>query len=97
MKEGKGGERMVHLPIWALCKGEKKSIFLFGGLFARGLLKRVEVVFKKPKILQILKNVWFFPIAYCDAIKPWQLGFQNIITYMMQGKFECAWIYHHVC
>jgi hypothetical protein len=46
LKEGKGGKRMVHLPIWAsLCKGEKKPIFLFGGLFARGLLKRVEVVF----------------------------------------------------
>ncbi len=46
---------MVCLPIWAsLCTGEqKKSIFLFGGLFARGLLKRVEIVFKKPKYCKI--------------------------------------------
>jgi hypothetical protein len=46
LKEGKGGKKMVCLPICAsLCKGGKKSIFLFGCLFARGLLKKIEVVF----------------------------------------------------
>jgi hypothetical protein len=60
---GKGGNKMVCLPIWAsLCKGEKKIIFFFGGLFARGLLERVEVVFKKPKILQILKKFDYFQL-----------------------------------
>ncbi len=54
---------MVCLPIWAsLCKEENVYFLLFGGLFARGLLKRFEVVFKKPKILQILKKYDYFQL-----------------------------------
>ena len=29
-------------------------------------------------------------IAYCDAAKPWQLGFQDATTPMMQGIIECV-------
>ena len=37
-----------------------------------------------------LKNTWLFPIAYCDAAEPCQLGFQDAATPMMQGIIECA-------
>lgn len=37
-----------------------------------------------------LKNTWLFPIAYCDVAEPWQLGFQDAATPMMQGIIECA-------
>jgi hypothetical protein len=92
LKEGKGGKRMVCLPLWAsLRKGEKKNVFLFGGLFAKGLLKKGWSSFlKNQKYWKYWKKIWLFPIIYCDAIKPWQLGFQNIITSMMQGIIECA-------
>lgn len=34
----------------------------------------------------ILRNIWLFvPIAYRDAAEPWQLGFQDAATPMMQG------------
>ncbi|KAH8963110.1 hypothetical protein BDL97_05G135200 [Sphagnum fallax] len=36
----------------------------------------------------ILKNIWLFPIAYCDAAEPWQLGFQDAATPMMQGIID---------
>ncbi len=36
----------------------------------------------------ILKNIWLFPIAYCDTIEPWQLRFQDATTPMMQGIIE---------
>nr|YP_009170601.1 cytochrome c oxidase subunit 2 [Chionoloma tenuirostre]ALF06915.1 cytochrome c oxidase subunit 2 [Chionoloma tenuirostre]BDW36468.1 cytochrome c oxidase subunit 2 [Hyophila propagulifera] len=35
-----------------------------------------------------LKNTWLFPIAYCDAAEPWQLGFQDAATPMMQGIID---------
>ena len=53
--------------------------------------RRAEVVLRKTRIYQmILKNTWLFPIAYCDAAEPWQLGFQDAATPMMQGIIECA-------
>nr|AND50124.1 cytochrome oxidase subunit 2 [Sphagnum tumidulum] len=36
----------------------------------------------------ILKNIWLFSIAYCDAAEPWQLGFQDAATPMMQGIID---------
>lgn len=30
----------------------------------------------------------FFPIAFCDAAEPWQLGFQDAATPMMQGIID---------
>jgi len=81
---------MVGLPIWAsLCEG----IFFFfvGWPFCKGPSRRAGVVLKKTRIYQmILKNIWLFPIAYCDAAEPWQLGFQDAATPMMQGIIECA-------
>jgi cytochrome c oxidase subunit 2 len=38
----------------------------------------------------IFKNIWLFLIAYCDVAKPWQLGFQDATTPMMQGIIEYA-------
>ncbi len=36
---------------------------------------------KKTRIYQmILKNIWLFPIAYCDVVEHWQLGFQDVAT-----------------
>jgi cytochrome c oxidase subunit 2 len=35
-----------------------------------------------------LKNTWLFPIGYCDAAEPWQLGFQDAATPMMQGIID---------
>jgi len=32
----------------------------------------------------------FALIAYCDATEPWQLGFQDAATLMMQKIIECA-------
>jgi hypothetical protein len=53
--------------------------------------KKVGVVLKKTRIYQmILKNIWLIPIAYCDTAEPWQLGFQEVATPMMQGIIECA-------
>jgi hypothetical protein len=46
---------------------------------------------KKTRIYQmILKNIWLFPIAYCNDAEPWQLRFQDVATPMMQGIIECA-------
>nr|YP_010890625.1 cytochrome c oxidase subunit 2 [Lycopodium japonicum]WJK71484.1 cytochrome c oxidase subunit 2 [Lycopodium japonicum] len=37
----------------------------------------------------ILRNIWLFvPIAYRDAAEPWQLGFQDAATPMMQGIID---------
>jgi hypothetical protein len=65
---------MVGLPIWAsLCKGNF-FFFFVGWPFCKGPSRRVGVVLKKTKIYQmILKNIWLFPIAYCDAAEPWHL------------------------
>jgi len=30
----------------------------------------------------------FFRIAFCDAAEPWQLGFQDAATPMMQGIID---------
>nr|YP_003412085.1 cytochrome c oxidase subunit 2 [Phaeoceros laevis]ACT75293.1 cytochrome c oxidase subunit 2 [Phaeoceros laevis] len=35
-----------------------------------------------------MKNTWLFPIAYRDAAEPWQLGFQDAATLMMQGIID---------
>nr|YP_002860287.1 cytochrome c oxidase subunit 2 [Nothoceros aenigmaticus]ACC86810.1 cytochrome c oxidase subunit 2 [Nothoceros aenigmaticus] len=35
-----------------------------------------------------MKNTWLFPIAYRDAAEPWQLGFQDAATPMMQGMID---------
>jgi cytochrome c oxidase subunit 2 len=35
-----------------------------------------------------MNNEWLFPIAYCDAAEPWQLGFQDAATPMMQGIID---------
>nr|ARO74702.1 cytochrome c oxidase subunit 2 [Aneura pinguis]ASN73989.1 cytochrome c oxidase subunit 2 [Aneura pinguis]QIA59466.1 cytochrome c oxidase subunit 2 [Aneura pinguis]WHW95806.1 cytochrome c oxidase subunit 2 [Aneura pinguis]WHW95848.1 cytochrome c oxidase subunit 2 [Aneura pinguis] len=32
--------------------------------------------------------IWIFPIAFCDAAEPWQLGFQDPATPMMQGIID---------
>jgi hypothetical protein len=37
-----------------------------------------------------MKNEWLFQIAYMDAAEPWQYGFQDAATPMMQGIIECA-------
>jgi len=38
---------------------------------------------------QMIVREWlFFPIAPCDAAKPWQLGFQDATTPMMQGIID---------
>jgi hypothetical protein len=67
----------------------QKKIYFFCWL-ARAS-RRAEVVLRKTRIYQmILKNTWLFPIAYCDAAEPWQLGFQDAATPMMQGIIECA-------
>jgi cytochrome c oxidase subunit 2 len=35
-----------------------------------------------------MNNTWLFRIAYCDAAEPWQLGFQDAATPMMQGIID---------
>lgn len=38
---------------------------------------------------QMIVREWlFFPIAPCDAAEPWQLGFQDAATPMMQGIID---------
>jgi hypothetical protein len=70
---------------------QKKVYFVVGWRFCKGPSRRAGVVLKKPRIYQmILKKKWLFSIAYCDFTKPWQLGFQDIATPMMQGIIECA-------
>jgi hypothetical protein len=83
--------------LWWVClygrpyaKAKKKKSFV-GWPFCKGPSKRAGVVLKKIRIYQmILKNIWLFPIAYCDTAEPWQLGFQDTATPMMQGIIECA-------
>jgi hypothetical protein len=49
------------------------------------------VVLKKTRIYEMsMILTWLFPIGYCDAAEPWQLGFQDAATPMMQGIIECA-------
>ena len=36
----------------------------------------------------IVREWLFFPIAPCDAAEPWQLGFQDAATPMMQGIID---------
>lgn len=80
---------MVLLPQVRLYGRPAKKIYFFCWL-ARAS-RRAEVVLRKTRIYQmILKNTWLFPIAYCDAAEPWQLGFQDAATPMMQGIIECA-------
>ena len=44
---------------------------------------RAGVVHKRTRIYPMR---WIFPIAFCDAAEPWQLGFQDPATPMMQGS-----------
>jgi len=74
-----------------LMRKQKKIYFFVSWPFCKGPSKRAGVVLKKTKIYQmILKNIWLFLIAYCDVAEPWQLGFQDVATPMMQGIIECA-------
>nr|YP_009478084.1 cytochrome oxidase subunit 2 [Anthoceros angustus]AVP12820.1 cytochrome oxidase subunit 2 [Anthoceros angustus] len=41
-----------------------------------------------------MKNTWLFPIAFRDAAEPWQLGFQDAATPMMQGIID---LHHDIC
>jgi hypothetical protein len=43
------------------------------------------VVHKRTRIYP-MNLIWIFPIAFCDAAEPWQLGFQDPATPMMQGS-----------
>lgn len=43
------------------------------------------VVHKRTRIYP-MNFIWIFPIAFCDAAEPWQLGFQDPATPMMQGS-----------
>lgn len=40
------------------------------------------------KIQMIVREWLFFTIAPCDAAEPWQLGFQDAATPMMQGIID---------
>jgi hypothetical protein len=63
-----------------LMRRQKKFILLLLTL-CRGPSRRAGVVMKKTRIYQmILKNIWLFPIAYCDVVEHWQLGFQDVAT-----------------
>jgi hypothetical protein len=69
---------------WACLYGRpyakvKKFYFVVGWPFYKGPSRKVGVVLKNTRIYQmILKNIWLFPIAYCDAAKPLWVSFLGL-------------------